>query len=356
MCLQTMEQSAFSIKETESTGQEADMVKDPNHLTHKIGSCWVVTDGKAGDETQCIGVADRLNAHYEIRRVSPRVPFIWFMPYGPIDPKDRPEKQGSPLEGPFPELAIGSGRRAIPYLRFIKRASGGKTFTVCLKDPRTGASAADLIWVPEHDGLRGPNVLATITAPHRFSPEDLANLRQSEDPALDRLPAPRIAVLVGGNSRHHTFQSQCCERFIGELTRWCEEFGTGLMITTSRRTPSVLTDRLVALAEKYDHFLWLGEGTNPLFRILAKADALVVTADSTNMISEAAATGKPIHIFHPHGGHRKIDRFLGNLAKLGIIHPFPGPLKTTTYEPQDSTPLIAERIRASLSARQPGKT
>ena len=54
----------------------------------------------------------------------------------------------------------------MPYLRAVRRATGGRTFTAFLKDPRTGADSADFIWVPDYDDLRGPNVFTTLTAPH----------------------------------------------------------------------------------------------------------------------------------------------------------------------------------------------
>src|SRR5690349_13533147 len=97
-------------------------------------TAWVLTDGKAGDEQQALGVAEALGLTPEIRRVRPRAPFTWLMPWGPIDPRERPAARGSPLAPPFPDLLIASGRRAVPYLRFVKRASGGRTYTVFLKD------------------------------------------------------------------------------------------------------------------------------------------------------------------------------------------------------------------------------
>ncbi|WP_442881052.1 ELM1/GtrOC1 family putative glycosyltransferase [Bosea sp. (in: a-proteobacteria)] len=118
-----------------------------------IPTLWVLTDGKAGDEVQCLGVAERLGLAPEIRRVSPGRPWSWLMPRGPIDPREGPDRPGSPLRPPFPDIAIASGRRAVAYLRALKKASNGRSFTVFLKDPRTGATAADLIWVPQHDRL-----------------------------------------------------------------------------------------------------------------------------------------------------------------------------------------------------------
>ena len=51
---------------------------------------WVLTDGKAGDELQALSVTEALGLAPEIRRVKPKPPFTWLMPWGPIDPRERP--------------------------------------------------------------------------------------------------------------------------------------------------------------------------------------------------------------------------------------------------------------------------
>lgn len=288
---------------------------------------------------------------FEIRRVDPRPPFSWFMPRGPIDPGESETAPESPIAPPFPDLLIASGRRAVAYLKRVRKASGGRTFTVFLKDPRTGADTADLIWVPEHDPLRGDNVLVTPTSPHRFAAGKLAALRDRVPPVLAALPHPRIAVLVGGDSRHHTFTDDDITRFCAGLKALVDIEAASLLMTCSRRTPEKLQEGIEKIAGSGTSLLWDGQGENPLPLYLAMADAVVATADSTNMIGEAAVTGKPIHVFHPHGGHAKIDRFLGTLEGMGVIHPFPGPLKNTTYDPLDSTPLIARRIREAFAKR-----
>lgn len=323
----------------------------PETGSTRIGSVWVVTDGKAGDEAQCIGVAEALGAPFSVRRIAPRKPFAWLMPWGPIDPRERPSVRGSPIAPPFPDVAIASGRRSVAYLRHVKKASGGSTFTVFLKDPKVGTSAADLIWVSEHDRLRGESVLVSVTAPHRFSQARIAAAREATPQAIAALAHPRVAVLVGGDSHHHLFRQSDIVEFIRALDELAAG-GASLMITASRRTPDNLRKALRDLCRDSRHILWDGRGENPLLVFLANADAIVVTADSTNMIGEAAATGRPVHVFHPSGGHPKFGRFLEQMSAIGVIHPFPGALKTTTYEPINSTAWIAQAICDAFAARR----
>jgi len=307
---------------------------------------WVLTDGKMGDLAQCLGVAERLGLSVIEKVVKPRAPWLWLMPLSwripllAIDPKEKPGASGSPLQGPWPDIVIASGRRAAPYLPAIKRASGGRTFTVFLKDPRTSADIADFIWVPDHDRLRGPNVMPTLTSPHRITPEMLAELRNHPPEGLARLTKPRVAVLIGGNSKDFRFEAGDITRFTEALERLAQS-GAGLMATASRRTPPALEAAAHAVITAAGGYFWDGSGENPYRALLANADALVVTAESVNMVGEAVSTGKPVLVFRPTGASRKIDQFLRGLEEKGAIRPFSGALEDYSYEPMDATPAIA---------------
>ncbi|MGO4386388.1 mitochondrial fission ELM1 family protein [Microvirga sp. 2YAF29] len=309
---------------------------------------WVLTDGKAGDELQALSVAEALGLEPEIRRVAPKAPFVWAMPWGPIDPRERPGAPNSPLAPPFPDILIASGRRAVPYLRFVKKASGGRTYTVFLKDPRTRPKVADFIWSPDYDRVRGGNVLTTLTPPHRVSARKIAEARAHPDPRLAHLPHPRVAVLVGGDSRHHRFQDSDIARLVAHLTTLAET-GAGLMMTASRRTPPALRTALAALAKKHDGFFWAGGSENPYVSLLSLADFIVATADSFNMIGEAAATGRPILVFEPSGGHPKLTVYMDRLKAHGVVHAFEGRLEGQAYQPLNSTPQIADAIARGFS-------
>lgn len=310
-------------------------------------TAWILTDGKAGDEAQCLGVVDAMGLDPIVKRVSPRPLFAFAMPWGPIDPRDAPARPGSPIAPPFPDLLVASGRRAVPYIRAVKRASRGRTYTVVLKDPRTGMGAADLIWAPAHDRLRGPNVIVTATAPHRITAARLEEARRCPDPRLAALGRPLVAILVGGDSHHHRFTAGDVARLAADL-RLLVASGAALAVTASRRTPPALRAALAALTSGPGHFLWDGEGQNPYLALLANADAIVATVDSTNMIGEAVATGAPVLLFEPSGGHVKIRAFLDGLAAHGAVRPFTGRLEGFSYQPLDTTPEIARAVAAGL--------
>lgn len=310
---------------------------------------WIITDGKAGDLAQCNGVAEAMGLTPSRRVVRPGPPFTWLMPRGPIDPREGPHKPGSPIAPPFPDILITSARRTVPYLRAVKRLSGGRTFTIILKDPRTGPKTADFIWVPAHDPLRAPNVMTTLTSPHNVSRAALDEARQHPPAPIAALKGQRVAVLVGGDSHHHRFKPEDITRFVQSLNQLAAS-GVSLMGSRSRRTPEAMAALVSETFTRAGGWWWDGQGPNPYIALLANADAIIVTADSVNMIGEAAATGKPVLVFEPSGGHRKIGKFLNGLADHGVVHRFDGHLAGQPYEPLDSTKSIADAALAAYHA------
>lgn len=308
-------------------------------------TAWIFSDGKAGHEAQVLGVVEALGLQAEIQRVEIAGIYKFMAPWGPLPP-EAPNDGRLRLDPPWPAFAFATGRTTIPYIRALRRRAGLETYTVILMDPRTGANSADLIWVPAHDRRRGPNVISTLTAPHRFSPARLRALHTNPPPRIAGLPRPRIACLIGGPNGYYRYSPADEERLVDALAGLAAS-GAGLMITTSRRTPERLAARIKNSVAAGRAYFWDGEGQNPYPDFVAHADMFVITADSVSMTCEAAATGRPIFIFSPSGGSAKFNRFHTGLASYGATQPLPPPgepLPSWTYEPLHSADVIAAEI------------
>jgi mitochondrial fission protein ELM1 len=315
-------------------------------------TAWVLSDGKIGDEVQCLGLAEALGLSPERRLIEPRAPWRWLAPYAPIAPRDAPRRPLSPIAPQFPDILFAAGRQTVPYLRRVREESRGETFTVFIKDPYTGPETADVIWVPEHDALRGDNVIVTTTPANRVG-RLLDELRTAPpDPRIATLPHPRVALILGGDSVKHRFTRADCARLI-DVARMLIHDGCGLMISPSRRTPPALLSELIALfADEPRAFVWDCTGDNPYSQMLAHADHIIVTADSVNMVGEAVATSAPVHVYEPGGGHRKITAYIDRLTALRAVRRWNGQLDSWRYDPIDSTPVIAREIaKRYLQAR-----
>ncbi len=309
-------------------------------------TAWIFSDGKAGHEAQCLGVVEALGLVPEVKRTKLDGIYKLMAPWGPLPAAEGRDGAG-PLSAPWPAFAFATGRTTIPYNRALRRRAGFKTYTVILMDPKTGPNSADLIWVPEHDRRRGPNVVTTLTAPHRFSPARLEALKANIPAAIAALPKPWIACLIGGPNGDYRYTATDEERLVASLQSLADS-GAGLMITTSRRTPEGLATRLKQAVADKPVIFWDGCGPNPYPDFLAQADAFVITADSVSMTCEAAATGRPIYVFAPTGGSAKFDRFHTALAAYGATRPLPAlgnTISLWSYQPLHSAETIAAEIR-----------
>jgi uncharacterized protein len=308
-------------------------------------SAWIITTGAAGMDVQTRGVADALGLRYDMKPIAPKGLFKLLAPWGPVAPSERFGATGTTFAPPWPQVAIGLGRSSVPYLRAVRRRSPA-TFTLLMLDTRAGLSAADVIWVPQHDRLRGENVITTLTAPHGFTPERLAALRADVPAAISALPRPRVAVVLGGKNAVYEFRPEDDARFAGALQS-LGALGASFMITPSRRTHARLLEVTDAATHGFPRQLWNGEGANPYPNFLAHADLFVVTADSVNMTGEAAATGRPVLVFTPSGGSAKFARFHAALAAHGATRPLPDRVEAIpawTYAPLHSDETIAREI------------
>jgi mitochondrial fission protein ELM1 len=315
-------------------------------------SCWAVTDGKAGTETQCLGLAQALGVRPTVKQIRLRSPWRQLSPHLRLGNVMAISPDGDRLAPPWPDLLIAAGRQSVAASLAVRDSNGDRTFRIQLQSPGIGPEHFDLVIVPRHDRLRGPNVLTTLGALHRITPEALAEAAARFGPRLAHLPRPRLAVLIGGNSRTHRLTVTTAERLAGELVDLAARHGAGLMISASRRTDAeteaIFRRRLAALPSVE---FWKGSGENPYLGYLATADFILVTNDSVSMPSEAAMTGKPIYVLPLDGGSAKFDRFHAQLSQAGIARPFSGALESWTYPPLNEAARIALEVRQRLAER-----
>lgn len=315
--------------------------------------CWVLSDGAAGAENQCLGLAEALDLDPVVKRICPRAPWRWLPPELWANPIAALSGEGDPLQPPWPRVLIASGRKAAAPAMAVRKAARGATFAVQIQDPRVAPGAFDVVVAPEHDGTDGANVIPTLGALTRVTAARLDAARRRFAGLVADLPRPRVAVLVGGRSKAYDLRAATARRLGRELAAMLRRHGAGAMVTTSRRTPPAAAAALRTALADQPAIIWQAgreEGENPYFGFLAHADHIVVTADSVNMASEAATTGKPVHVVEVEGGRGKFHRFHAELRSRGIARPFDGELQDWSYTPLDETARVAEIVRERLRA------
>lgn len=309
---------------------------------------WLLTDGNAGNLRQASALADALAlGDSQSWTLSPRAPWSWLAPrrlpgathaFGP--------GFAAALAAP-PALAIGCGRQGALATRLLRQHG---TRTVQILDPRIDPAHWDWVIAPQHDDLRGGNVITLLGS---LNPVDDAWLAraQVDFAALAALPQPRTVVLLGGSSAHARFDRNAFEVLAAKLEVALARDGGSVMVTVSRRTSKEI---VAALRHRYVEtpgVVWCGEsdGPNPYAGLLAWADRIVCSPDSVNMVSEACATRVPVHVFDPDRVRGRPRRFLDALLHSGRIRAMDATLAAFDAEPLRETARVAAVVRERLA-------
>ena len=321
------------------------MVSEARPLT-----AWVVTDGKAGMESQCVGLAEALGLTPVIKRV--RLRWLWrrLTPYLRIGGRAQFTRGSDKLAPPWPDLLIATGRHSVAASLLVKKLSGGQTKTVQLQNPAIGPNHFDLVVVPRHDRLKGKNVVFTRGALHRVTPESLRNGTERLAFQFMKLNRPYIGVLLGGSNAAYCMGPEEATTLARQLVACARDMNGSVLVTASRRTSADCLRILDTELNHVPHYIWDGKGENPYFGLLGLADFLVVTCDSVNMVSEAASTGKPVYVVDLPGGAEKFSRFHDALRADGVVRVFEGKLESYAHPTLDDVGRVAERVKALLHA------
>ena len=283
---------------------------------------WAISDGHAGNERQALALSAALGVDARVLRIDVAAPWRWLAPRLLAGARTAiVERGGGAIAPPWPRLAIGCGRQAALMTRAVRHWSQGTCFTVQILDPRIDSAQYDVVVAPRHDHVAGGNVIETIGALHAVDDTWLATAR-TRFAALSALPSPRIAVLIGATNAAQTLDAAYFDALRDRLAALHARDGGSFLVSTSRRTPEAIAQRLRADFARWPGLFWSGEGDgeNPYAGLLAWADRLIVTPDSTNLLSEACATGKPVSTFTTQPVRGKLGELHAALAREGHLH------------------------------------
>ncbi|MGF1464072.1 MAG: mitochondrial fission ELM1 family protein [Maricaulaceae bacterium] len=319
---------------------------------------WAVCDDRAGVRNPVLGLCEAIAARVEAQITEHRLVYQtgWtklldrFNAPANWAPEQRLARAG--LSPPWPDLWISAAGPSLPLARAAKRLAAPRPFVVQLQDPRQSVDRFDLVIAPKHDRLEGANVVTLTGAPNRVTREalDAAALRWAAD--LERLPRPRAAVLLGGHSKRHRMGRRTGARVIDAVTALAAQ-GVSLMISTSRRTPGHVVEALRArLGANPTGRLWTGaqDGDNPYLGFLAVADAVAVTTDSANLLTEAASAAKPVLMLALPGEPGKLERLYADLRAQGLARDFSGRFETWPSPGLSETDRAADTVLDRFAA------
>ncbi len=295
----------------------------------------------AGLRNQALGLAEAAKLAPDLRplRFLPpwqRIPTnFWFNP--------RLAVGAEAFAPPLPQVVMGAGGAGC---RVAATLRGRDVRAVAIQHPRMALAKFDLVFAARHDGISGENVVVTRTALHRVTQARLAAERAVWAPRFAAHRRPLVAVLLGGANGRYRFGASEAHALARQLAAIAPE--AGLVITPSRRTAPEVVEILRAALEPLGAWIWDFTGENPYFGMLACADAIIATADSVSMVSEAVATSAPVYLVRLPGRSVRIGAFMDALARDGRVRDFAGRLELWDTEPLDDTQMAGDELRRRL--------
>jgi mitochondrial fission protein ELM1 len=302
----------------------------------------IICGDLAGLRNQALGLVEAAGLAPDVRTVSWRGLAAGLPPLGMVAPLRFVAREV--VAGPLPGVVVacgGQGSRVAAALR------GPAVRAVAVQDPRMDLNKFDLVFAARHDAIAGANVFVTRTALHRATPARLAGEAMVWAPAFARVQRPLVAVLLGGSNGRYRFGVAEARDLAGQLAALIRQ-GAGVAITPSRRTAKPVVQVFKEVLGPLGAWIWAGGNPNPYFGMLGLADAVVVTADSVSMVSEAVATSVPVFLVRLPGKSARIGAFMDMMAADGRVRDFAGKLDLWDSAPMDDTPAAGAALRSLL--------
>ncbi len=276
-------------------------------------------------ENQSIALAKMLNANFKLINYNPP----YFLKKFPIlgkfyAPNFLRKKLHTDL---LPSIIITTGRRMAGTSIALKSILKNNVKTIHIQNPKLSPNNFDLLLIPEHDKIKGKNIIQTKGALCFFEEKDM---KKFKEPNLNKIKTKKSTVLlmVGGNSKKQKPNSSEYFELSTKVIQGIKNLDAQLIVSFSRRTPNKAIKILESTFSKHlKDFKILSSDENKLYpKILKIIDYTIVTSDSVNMISELATLSKPLFIFHFSKENRKISFFISNLRELNIVQDYEGDL------------------------------
>jgi hypothetical protein len=304
----------------------------------------LLTQGMHGMISQVEGLAKALNLDYKHQTI--KLKTLWNY----IPPKFTPITDNILSEN-FTcnaKIIISCGRKSVIPSIALKKKFGKNIINIHIQDPKVKLSNFDFIVAPEHDGLSGKNVLTSKGAVHYLTNEELNG---NENYLKSRINNQKkiVTLIIGGPTKHYDYNSATIDNIFLKIKQNFLEKNYQLIVVPSMRTPQHIIDK----AKNYfneDQVVIPNVDKKAYLCSLKKADHIIVTCDSTSMISEAAITGKPIYVAQMPTikNNKRFKSFFNLFVSLNIIKELGTQVENWTYTKLDETKRIADQIREKI--------
>ncbi len=304
----------------------------------------LLTEGMHGMVSQVEGLAKALDLDFIHEKIE--LNNFWkFLP-----PKITPTQNfvfKNKIEQYF-NIVISCGRKSVIPSIYLKNKYKSKIVNIHIQNPKVSLKNFDFVVVPEHDGLTGKNVLTTKGAIHYLTKDELVLSQNYLKSKID--PKKKIvSLIIGGPNRYYSYDDNVVDNVFLNIKKKFIQNNYQAIIIPSMRTPK----KIIEKAKNYfdnNQIIISNVDKKAYLSSLQLADHIVVTCDSTSMISEAALTGKPIYVAQMptiKKNHRFKD-FFNLFESLNIIKNLGAPIENWNYEKLDETQRVSSYIKDKI--------
>ena len=248
------------------------------------------------------------------------------------------------------DVIISCGRKSIIPSIHLKKISNKKVFNIHIQDPKVRLDNFDFIVAPEHDDIQGQNVIKTKGAIHYLTENEINENKNYLNSFIKKDEREVWALILGGPTKYYDYSTKNLKYIFSIIYKLLQKHNFQLVVIPSMRTPAKTID----FANEYfgeNHTIIKNVDKKAYLSALAISKNIIVTCDSSSMISEAALTGKPIYVANilPKINDKRFQRFRNLFRDLNITRNLGEEVETWNYQKLDETNRVANIIKKKIN-------
>ena len=301
----------------------------------------LLTEGLHGMISQVEGLAKALNLEYFHEKIE--LNNFWKL----IPPSLTPVKKyvfKNNIDKEF-DIIISCGRKSVVPSIYLKKNSNKKIINIHIQNPKVSLNNFNYIIAPEHDGISGKNVISSKGALHYLTIEEI---EKSRDYLQNKSNTKKdiLTLILGGPTKYYNYTTQNIKSIFSNIKNLREKNNLHLIVIPSNRTP-VETVSLAKSELVKDTTIIETVDKNAYLSALCLAKYIVVTCDSSSMISEAALTGKPVYVamIETKRNDKRFKEFRKLFENMNILRKLDDKLETWSYEKLDEANRVSKLIK-----------
>ena len=307
----------------------------------------LLTEGMHGMISQVEGLAKALDIDFTHHKVE--LNHFWKL----IPPNLSPVSQSvyKKINHDDFDVIISCGRKSVIPSIHLKNTAKKKVFNIHIQDPKVDLNHFDFIVAPEHDGIEGQNVISTKGAIHYLTESEINENKDYLNSFIKKDERKIWALIMGGPTKYYEYSRENIKAIFENLNNLNKQNNFQLVVIPSMRTPK----NIIQYAKDYfgqNHTVIETIDKKAYLSALAISEKIVVTCDSSSMISEAALTGKPIYVANisPKKNDKRFQRFRNLFKELNITRILGEEIENWNYQKLDETNRVANIIKQKINS------